>query len=148
MRSRPPVLALALILGAAYANAATIEERIEQGVDAAEGTLTVEPLATPPPDDRDVSLDPAVNPAKFRTTLEPPDIEQRIDKGLTAAGEASSIPPDYAFGAFQRGWFLTAFSLALDRAKNGDAVAQTAPRISASARTGERLLMPPRALRL
>ena len=49
----------------------------------------------------------------------------RIDKGMTAAGEKSAIPPDYAYGAFQRGFFLTAFSLALERAKKGDAPAQT-----------------------
>ena len=44
----------------------------------------------------------------------PDDIGARIDKGMTAAGEESAhLPPDYAYGAFQRGWFLTAFSLAL-----------------------------------
>src|SRR5690606_15273070 len=32
---------------------------------------------------------------------------------------------DYAFGAFQRGYFLTALALALPRAENGDAAAQT-----------------------
>src|SRR5690606_36045972 len=32
---------------------------------------------------------------------------------------------DYAYGAYQRGWFLTAFSLALQRAEKGDARAQT-----------------------
>ena len=120
---------------------ATIDERIDQGLDAS--ILPANPLApqslgappvtdTPmvlgvPPkrDGEDMSLTVPTGPNRLRTTLEPIDIEQRIDKGLTAAGEQSSFPPDLAFGAFQRGWFLTAFSLALDRAKGGDPKAQT-----------------------
>jgi TPR repeat protein len=116
----------------------TIEQRIEQGMPAADeaesfagdGLLGGEL----PPNFRigisdamqsDVSLDPNAKPSRLRTSLEPLDIEHRIDKGLTAAGESSAFPPDYAFGAFQRGWFLTAFSLALERATAGDAIAQT-----------------------
>src|ERR1051325_6879907 len=34
-------------------------------------------------------------------------------------------PADEAFGAFQRGYFLTALELALPRAEKGDAAAQT-----------------------
>ncbi len=34
-------------------------------------------------------------------------------------------PVDYAFGAYQRGYFLTALELALPRAEKGDAAAQT-----------------------
>ena len=34
-------------------------------------------------------------------------------------------PTDYAFGAYQRGYFLTALELALPRAEEGDAAAQT-----------------------
>ena len=37
----------------------------------------------------------------------------------------SSVPPDEAFGAFQRGYYLTALSLALPRAEKGDGAAQT-----------------------
>jgi TPR repeat protein len=119
-------LVFAFTLLSAAAIAATIDERIGQSLDAAEQEMTVESLGgVPEADDKDVSLDPSINPARFRTTLEPIDIEQRIDKGLTAAGEESSFVPDYAFGAFQRGWFLTAFALALERAKAGDSVAQT-----------------------
>ena len=84
-------------------------------------TLGVPPQA----EASDVSLDAPTGPQRLRTTLEPVDIGQRIDKGLTAAGEETHFPADYAYGAFQRGWFLTAFSLALDRAKVGDAPAQT-----------------------
>ena len=36
-----------------------------------------------------------------------------------------SAPADYAFGAFQRGYYLTAFELALPRAEQNDAAAQT-----------------------
>src|SRR5690606_23932887 len=35
------------------------------------------------------------------------------------------VEADYAFGAFQRGYFLTALELALPRAEQGDAAAQT-----------------------
>jgi TPR repeat protein len=73
----------------------------------------------------DASLADPTARTLLRTPLDANDIGQRIDKGLTAAGERSAFPPDYAYGAFQRGYFLTAFSLALDRAKAGDAAAQT-----------------------
>ena len=132
-----PFAALALVaaLGVATLSAApglaaeTIEDRIEQGLNAAgEAAPTGDIGIMVMPDDlgdEDVSLAPGTDSARLRTTLEPIDIERRIDKGLTAAGEASAFPPDYAFGAFQRGWFLTAFSLALERAESGDPVAQT-----------------------
>jgi TPR repeat protein len=107
---------------------ATLDERITPSFETPKG-MTPEPLGPVPepasPEERDVSLNPSADPKQLKTTLEPIDIEQRIDKGLTAAGEQSSFTPDYAFAAFQRGWFLTAFSLALDRAKTGDAPAQT-----------------------
>ena len=115
----------------------TIEQRIEQGLafgdesfagDAPFGDdlppnfrIGISDSASPP----DVSLDPGAKPSRLRTSLDPLAIEQRIDKGLTAAGERSAFPADYAYGAFQRGWFLTAFSLALERATAGDATAQT-----------------------
>ena len=73
----------------------------------------------------DASLADPTSSVRLPTPLDAPDIEQRIDKGLTAAGEQSAFPPDYAYGAFQRGWFLTAFARALDRATQGDAAAQT-----------------------
>ena len=40
---------------------------------------------------------------------------------LDVEGETS----DFAFGAYQRGWYLTALGLASDRAQTGDAAAQT-----------------------
>jgi len=122
------------LAGGQQAAAQSVEERIEQGLNAAG-----EPAGKPPSgieqmsiavkperlSDADVSLAPSADTSRLRTTLDPAGISQRIDKGLTAAGEASAFPPDYAFGAFQRGWFLTAFSLALERAEAGDGVAQT-----------------------
>lgn len=121
----PPVSALLLAATFGVAEAATIEDRIDQGLNAVQ-TITAEDfnLGTALGTD-DASLDPSAGGARLPTTLQPIDIEQRIDKGLTAAGEASNFSPDYAFGAFQRGWFLTAFSLALERAERGDAPAQT-----------------------
>jgi TPR repeat protein len=73
----------------------------------------------------DASLAAPIGPKRLQTPIDATSIEQRIDKGLTAAGEKSAFPPDYAYGAFQRGYFLTAFALALERAKAEDAAAQT-----------------------
>ena len=39
--------------------------------------------------------------------------------------EKPAREPDFAYGAFQRGLYLTAFELALPRAESGDPVAQT-----------------------
>lgn len=120
------------------ARAATVEQRIEEGLGADTLGSTVPQVLLPPslddpttfgaslagPDDASL-VAPTGETGRLRTTLEPVDIEQRIDKGLTAAGERSAFPPDLAYGAFQRGWFLTAFSLALTRAEKSDAPAQT-----------------------
>jgi uncharacterized protein len=106
-----------------------IGQRIDQSLQPVPGAAEELPPAmlggTPALDSDDVSLDPTTSASRLRTTLDPVDIEQRIDKGLTAAGEATTFPPDYAYGAFQRGWFLTAFGLALEDAKQGKASAQT-----------------------
>ncbi len=127
------LIALAVASPAAAQEAgapASLDQRIDQGMARpSDNGMVPESLAPPPapaaPDDADASLEVPTGPSRLHTTLDPPDIEQRIDKGMTAAGEQSTLPPDYAFGAFQRGWFLTAFSMALDRAKAGDAAAQT-----------------------
>jgi uncharacterized protein len=121
---------------ASPADRPSVADRIEQGLTdaarpppgaAAPELLSPAPLSaglgeigTP-----DASLADPITPSRLLTPLDSADIEQRIDKGLTAAGEKSAFPPDYAYGAFQRGWFLTAFALALDRAKAGDPTAQT-----------------------
>jgi TPR repeat protein len=120
---------------------ASVAERIEQGVSDATGGApppdaglfapgdpyfafgslsTPEPAAPP-----DASLEAPGNRARLATPLDEAQIKQRIDKGVTAAGEASAFPPDYAYGAFQRGYFLTAFALALERAQENDPAAQT-----------------------
>lgn len=130
-------LAAALMLFAAPAGAQQaetptaqqdVDQRIDQGVSAAEAPAAPadEPLLSIAPEvEPDASLADPTSSMRLPTTLDAADIEQRIDKGLTAAGLQSAIPPDYAYGAFQRGWFLTAFSRALDRATQGDATAQT-----------------------
>jgi TPR repeat protein len=125
----------AFLAGVAPAAGQSVQDRIQQGLEAAGEAPTITSLpeadqvgitATPDePAAADVSLAPSSDTSRLRTTLDPTGIEQRIDKGLTAAGEDSAFPPDYAYGAFQRGWFLTAFSLALERAEKGDAVAET-----------------------
>lgn len=109
-------------------SAPSVDERIDQGLGPTDD-MAPEPLApimpAKPEEPPDASLAAPAGPTRLRTTLDPIDIQERIDKGLTAAGETTAFPADYAFGAFQRGWFLTAFSLALDRAKAGDSTAQT-----------------------
>src|SRR5690606_23571555 len=54
----------------------------------------------------------------------------RFSGGLTRDGAVDpdrfgAQPPDAAFGAFQRGLYITAYNLALVRAQNGDPAAQT-----------------------
>lgn len=53
----------------------------------------------------------------------------RFGGGLTRDGAVDpnrfGRPPDVAFGAFQRGLYITAYNLALARAENGDPAAQT-----------------------
>ncbi len=127
-------IALAVLVLAPGVAAQSVEERIEQGLsvagessgDSASGTEQMSIGIVPEEANRpDVSLAPSAGTSRLRTTLDPVGISERIDKGVTAAGEATAFPPDYAFGAFQRGWFLTSFSLALERAEAGDVVAQT-----------------------
>lgn len=124
----PPVAAQGVAETPMLNSAPSVDERIDLGLDSTDG-MAPEPLApimrAKPQAPADASLAVPAGPTRLRTTLDPIDIQERIDKGLTAAGETTSFPPDYAFGAFQRGWFLTAFSLALDRAKDGDSTAQT-----------------------
>ena len=54
-----------------------------------------------------------------------PVADERRTPGLPAPARFGAPPPDTAFGAFQRGLFLTARNLALPRARAGDAAAQT-----------------------
>ncbi|HSG94862.1 MAG TPA: HcpA family protein, partial [Afifellaceae bacterium] len=54
-----------------------------------------------------------------------PSINKRIENTLKDAGAIPADPPDRAYGAFQRGFYLTAFAIALERARKDDAKAQT-----------------------
>jgi len=58
---------------------------------------------------------PAANPEEITPTAEEPPIDPSRFANL----------PDEAYGAFQRGYYLTALKLALPRAENGDGAAQT-----------------------
>ncbi len=51
--------------------------------------------------------------------------EEPGDAGAESAHQGSPTQVDRAFGAYQRGYYLTAFDLALPRAENGDPAAQT-----------------------
>jgi TPR repeat protein len=73
---------------------------------------------------------PAVPPAPNRTAIAPGIVD--VETPSTEAAEAISseifgprLPVDEAYGAFQRGYYLTAFERALPRAEKGDAAAQT-----------------------
>lgn len=68
--------------------------------------------------------------AKFTKPIEGPEFPAPIDGsgdenlGPTLKGNPNK-KPDLAFGAFQRGYYLTAFQLALPLAETGDPAAQT-----------------------
>lgn len=51
--------------------------------------------------------------------------EELLQKRLSGDVEKEPKAPDFAYAAFQRGEYLTAFTIALPRAKRGDAAAQT-----------------------
>ena len=101
------LFAVALLVGPAAAQdpgdsppnlniAPTLDERIEEGLSSPED-MAPEPLAPIVSDKQesqpDVSLAAPAGPTRLRTTLDPLDIEARIDKGLTAAGEALHFRP-------------------------------------------------------
>ncbi len=54
-----------------------------------------------------------------------PNINRRVETSLVDAGAIPADPPDHAYGAFQRGFYLTAFAFALELAKRNDPRAQT-----------------------
>jgi len=65
---------------------------------------------------------------------ETPDLNELLERAEETAGEAEAISEgvfgprrsvDLAYGAYQKGQYLTAFSYALDRAEQNDATAQT-----------------------
>ena len=58
----------------------------------------------------------------FATEAEEPEAQSRIEE---AFDDKTEVAPDPAYGAYQRGMYLTAFELALPRAEAGDAAAQT-----------------------
>lgn len=65
---------------------------------------------------------------KFTKPLEGPEFETPIDdkqRPQADETEAKDDTSDLAFGAYQRGFYLTAFALALPRAETGDPAAQT-----------------------
>ena len=66
-------------------------------------------------------------PAADALTAQPASTTMDGETDLTALAPPppSSDGPDLAYGAFQRGFYLTAFQLALDRAEAGDVAAQT-----------------------
>ena len=71
------------------------------------------------------SSDPPPTVAPSEKSLKPHDIERRIDQSLEDADIKPVPEPDYAYGAYQRGYFLTAFAIALEEAHKGDTAAQT-----------------------
>ena len=65
---------------------------------------------------------------RFTKPLEGPEFESPIDEEQRLDSSETSSPDsgaDRAYGAYQRGFFLTALSLALPRAETGDPAAQT-----------------------
>lgn len=57
--------------------------------------------------------------------VDPDRFQGGMTEGAAVDPNRFGRPPDPAYGAFQRGLYITAYNLALDRAKNGDPAAQT-----------------------
>jgi TPR repeat protein len=87
--------------------------------------LAQEQAPTPPGASETV---PDVAPADPALTLAVPAPETPADNPAQSISDqvfGPSVAADYAFGAFQRGYYLTALEYALPRAEQGDAAAQT-----------------------
>lgn len=71
--------------------------------------------------DKPAATKPIANPLpQPATTAEPPPLSSAIDPSRFGGRQ-----PDDAYGAYQRGLYKTAYNLALARARNGDAAAET-----------------------
>lgn len=81
------------------------------------GTAPGEPQAETPP--------AQVPPSLPGEPTEPPIADGTPAEAINTETSGPRAPADYAFGAFQRGYFLTALEFALPRAEQGDAAAQT-----------------------
>jgi uncharacterized protein len=119
-------LRLALVVAAAAWTGATVAA---PGNDAAD--VTAPPAAQP---------GGKVDPQRFgdKTQVDKKQLVPPAEAGVTAPPPAADTPKgtvdphrfgekqlDPAYGAFQRGLYVTAFNLALPRARNGDPAAQT-----------------------
>jgi TPR repeat protein len=121
-----PGLALLLLLSTALGAAAA--ESAQPVEPAAQTGDTPAPSAPPQPDatrfgDTPLYTAPITNTLpQPATTAEPPPLPSAdgIDPSRFGARQ-----PDAAYGAYQRGLYKTAYNLALERARNGDAAAQT-----------------------
>lgn len=71
------------------------------------------------------SLDTVEETERLASPVDAGPIGRRIDQGVAATGIEGLAPPDLAYGAFQRGYFLTAFTHALRQAREGDPTART-----------------------
>lgn len=97
--------------------AALLAALLTAGAALAEATTPV-PEARPVDTDKPIET-PLPQPA---TTVEPGPLPSADTVNPERFG---AKPSDAAYGAFQRGLYLTAYNLALARARNGDAAAQT-----------------------
>src|SRR4051794_21216035 len=70
-----------------------------------------------------LALSPALAQAPEDAAAQPPPPAQ--DATVQPPENGPRLPVDEAYGAFQRGFYLTALQLALPRAEKGDAKAQT-----------------------
>lgn len=101
MKSRL-LLAFTLFFAASFSGASAAPEPMDQeGAASAKGSKPSQ-KSDMLPQPASIEPMPAIDPARFGDT-----------------------PPDEAFGAYQRGLYLTAFNLAMPRAERGDAAAQT-----------------------
>ena len=77
-----------------------------------------------------ITTSAADSSAPITTPIDGPQLPAPISGPDANAGdpdelESTGSPADYAYGAYQRGYYLTAMELALPRAEIGDPAAQT-----------------------
>ena len=108
MRRLPIILVSLLLAGSAAAQQTTVEIEDLRPEEWRFDNLTVEELPIP-----------------VAPTLPDLNAEENAAAEVSDDVLGPRVPRDEAYGAFQRGYYLTALQLALPRAENGDAAAQT-----------------------
>ncbi|MEO0545466.1 MAG: tetratricopeptide repeat protein [Pseudomonadota bacterium] len=113
----------------ASGDAATLSERMGSFDKPMDGPALDTPLTAAPSkaDDQKTKTSSSNNGAEIGSDMTMdgvPDADEGTSNGLSS-DQSEDPGADLAYGAFQRGFYLTAFKLALPRAETGDPAAQT-----------------------